>query len=217
MGGQHGPIDPCEGGLGKQQCQLLTPARIDFVEMQCADIRQSCHESAMSGARFKNDISCEWLRQNHGQACEVCGRRELLIPDLVFTSDRMCRQCLDKRTDLRDLVQHLRLVQHSGHVARQCRLEQVKGVPLAPGAVCGALPVELAHRLKQTLLVRQSGCDGVLDFGDCCVQLLAGLFKKVGHGLLLMLNRIRSSPSPLWRSCFVSGRRSQLEERLLIE
>jgi len=36
----------------------------------------------------------------------------------------------------------------------------------------------------------------VLDFGDCCVQLLAGLFKKVGHGLLLMLNRIRSSPSP---------------------
>ena len=108
----------------------------------------------------------------------------------------MCRQCLDKRTDLRDLVQHLRFAQQSGHVARQCRLEQVKSVPLAPGAVCGALPVELAHRLKQALLVRKSGGDGVLDIGDCCAQLLAGLFKKVGHGLLLMLNRIRSSPSP---------------------
>ena len=60
----------------------------------------------------------------------------------------------------------------------------------------GERPVELAHRLKQALLVRQSGGDGVLDFGDCCVQLLAGLFKKVGHGLLLMLNRIRPSPSP---------------------
>jgi len=109
----------------------------------------------------------------------------------------MCRQCLDKRTDLRNLGQHLRFAQQSGHVARQCRLEQVKSVPLAPGAVCGALSVELAHRLKQAWLVRQSGGDGVLDFGDCGVQLLAGLFKKVGHGLLLMLNRIRSSPFPL--------------------
>lgn len=148
MGGQHGPIDPCEGRLGKQQCELFTPARIDFVEMQCADIGQSCHKSAMSGARFKNEIGWEWLRQSHGQACEVCGRRELLIPDLVFTSDRMSRQRLDKRTDLRDLVQHLRVVQQSAHVARQGRLEQVKGVPLALGAVCGASSVELAHRLK---------------------------------------------------------------------
>ena len=62
MGSQHGSIDPCHGGLGKQQSQLFTPARIDFVEMQCADIGQSCHESAMSGARLKNDIGCERLR-----------------------------------------------------------------------------------------------------------------------------------------------------------
>ena len=66
MRSQHGTIDSCDGGIGKQHSQLFTPARVDFVEMQCADIGQSCHESAMSGARFKNDIGCEWLRQNHG-------------------------------------------------------------------------------------------------------------------------------------------------------
>jgi len=64
------------------------------------------------------------------------------------------------------------------------------------------------------LLVRQSGGDGVLDFGDCCVQLLAGLFKKVGHGLLLMLNRIRPSPSPFGETEEFYGEISSSEEPL---
>ena len=151
--------DPARHAAADWRDRVDQPIEVEFVSF-----RKRCHKRAMSGAWLAHDIGRKGPSDNHGQRREVCWRRKLLIPYLVFASERMRRQRLDEGSDFRNLVQHLWFVRRSRHVACQCGLEQVKDVSLAPGGIGGALlPKEPGHRLKEALLVGLPGGDGVLD------------------------------------------------------
>lgn len=149
----------------------------------------------MSGARLEKDVGLARLRGDRDQRRQVCRRRELLEPDLVLASHGVCGEGLNE-TRQRSDRRKCRLLSVPKMLRERC-FEQVVSVALRPNALRRRAPVQGFHRPEEIFLGESAARDVLRDVGDRCAQAIVGLLEKVGHGLLLMLNRIRSSPFPL--------------------
>lgn len=125
-------------------------------------------------------------------------------PDLVFAPDRMGWQLLNQKAQGGDVVQPHRSGRPQKVAGHPC-FEEIIGIALCPAAFSRASAVEALHCVKERHLGERSTGKLQRDFVEGLIKTGVQLGEEIGHALLLMLMRIRASPSPFAPTAWVLG------------